>query len=276
LYEQSWQPEKSAASVAIVHGYAEHSARYAHVAAHLAQHGYAVYAFDLRGHGRSAGRRCFVRSFDEYLADLELFLARVAARAPGKPIFMLGHSMGGAIATLFVIKRRAVLRGLILSGASLKISDDVSPALRRVSAFVGRLFPKLPTIRLDSRAISRDPEVVKSYETDMLVYHGSAPAGTATSFFRAVSDIQAGMELIDLPLLILHGAQDRLADVAGSKRLYARVRSRDKQLKLYDGLYHEILNEPERAQVLADITTWLAARAQPASMTEDDVSWQRR
>jgi acylglycerol lipase len=258
LFEQWWETETGPkAAVAIVHGLAEHSSRYVHVAEHLARGGYAVDTFDLRGHGRSEGRRAFIRSFDEFLADLDLFLGRVRARHRRTPVFLLGHSMGGGITPLFVITRKPEIRGLILSAGALKISDDISPLLIRMSGIVGRILPKLPTIKLDSSAISRDPEVVKHYDNDPLNYRGGTPARTGAEIVRATRRIQAQMEAITLPLLILHGTADRLTDIEGSKQLYARAGSSDKTLKLYDGLYHEILNEPEKARVLEDIVHWL-------------------
>ena len=260
LFEQWWQPEAAPkAAVVIVHGFAEHSTRYTHVAEHLSSHGYAVATFDLRGHGRSEGRRAFIRSFDEFLADLDLFLARVCERYKGIPVFLLGHSMGGGITPLFVITRKPDINGLVLSAGALKISSDISPLLIRISGIVGRILPKLPTIKLDSSAISRDPEVVKSYDSDPLNYRGGTPARVGAEIVRATRRIQAQMEAITLPLLILHGTADRLTDVEGSKQLYARAGSKDKTLKLYEGLYHEILNEPEKGQVLDDVVQWLDA-----------------
>jgi alpha-beta hydrolase superfamily lysophospholipase len=261
LFEQWWRPESEPkAVVVIVHGYAEHSGRYIHVAEHLIRNGYAVDTFDLRGHGRSEGARAFVRSFDEYLEDLDLFLGRACKRNPEKPVFLLGHSMGGGITPLFVITRNADLQGLVISAGALQINKDISPLLIRISGIMGRLFPKLPTIKLDSSAISRDLEVVKLYDSDPLNYRGGTLARTGAEMVRATKRIQAQMETVSLPLLILHGTADRLTDVEGSRQLYARACSKDKTLKLYEGFYHEILNEPEKEQVMNDVVQWLDAR----------------
>lgn len=259
LFEQWWRPESEPkAVVLIVHGYAEHSNRYIHVAEHLSRHGYAVDTFDLRGHGRSEGARAFVRSFDEYLADLDLFLTRTRERHTGKPVFLLGHSMGGTITSLFAITRQPDdIQGLLLSGALLKMSADVSPILLSISAIVGRILPKLPTVKLDSSAISRDPEVVERYDNDPLVYRKGTLARTGAEMYLATKRIQAQMETITVPFIILQGSADRLVDVKGSKQLYARANCKDKTLKLYEGFYHEIMNEPEKEQVLADIVQWL-------------------
>jgi len=260
LYKQSWFPNSEPkAIVIIVHGYAEHSGRYAHVGEYLVEHDYVVETFDLRGHGKSEGRKTYVKSFDEYLKDLDQFLMSTREKYPEKPIFLFGHSMGGAIVVLFAITRQPKVKGLLLSGASLKISDDISPLMLRLSPIIGSLFPKLPTIKLDSTAVSRDPEVVKWYDNDPLNYRGGVPARTGAEISRATKCIQAQMESIELPLLIMHGTADRLADPDASKQLYSRANSKDKTLKLYEGFYHEILNDPEKTRVMDDMVKWLDA-----------------
>jgi acylglycerol lipase len=267
LYEQSWLPESSNASIIIVHGYAEHSQRYTHVAFHLALHEFAVYTFDLRGHGKSSGDHCFVNFFNDYLTDLEIFLTKIKEREPGKPVFLLGHSMGGTISTLFAIKHQPQLRGLILSAPFLQVPNHISTLAIRLNALLSRVIPKLPTTKLDSRTLSRDLQVVKSYETDPLVYQGRTPARTGAEIIRATREIQLSMEAVKLPLLILHGTSDRLAQFEGSKQLYDCAGSQDKLLKLYDDLYHEVFNEPEKIQILEDLTMWLWIR-----LTENQVS----
>jgi alpha-beta hydrolase superfamily lysophospholipase len=246
--------------VVIVHGYGEHSSRYVHVAEELTRNGYAVSTFDLRGHGQSQGDpRTFVRSFDEHLDDLESFLSRVSRQRPGCPVFLFGHSMGGTISTLFAIVRQPGIRGLLLSGASLKLSDKYPPSLLRLAKILSLVLPKMRLLKLDAGAVSRDPEVVRDYETDPLVYRGGIPARTGAELNRAMERIRQGMETLRVPLLIMHGTADLLADPEGSRQLYDRAESGDKVLRLYEGLYHEILNEPERAQVLTDMVEWLDA-----------------
>jgi acylglycerol lipase len=259
LFEQEWSPEGTPkAGVVIVHGYGEHTGRYVHVAEELTRNGYAVSTFDLRGHGRSQGDpRTFVRSFDEHLDDLERFLSRVRERHSGRPLFLFGHSMGGTIATLFAIARQPEIRGLLLSGASLKLSDNYSPSLITLAKIISLVLPKLRLIKLDASAVSRDAEVVREYVTDPLVYHGGIPARTGAEMNRAMERIRQRMETLEEPLLIMHGTCDLLADPEGSRQLYDRAESDDKDLRLYEGLYHEILNEPEKAQVLADMVEWL-------------------
>ncbi len=259
LFEQRWLPgAEPRGVVAIVHGYAEHSGRYAHVGEFLTGRGYAVEAFDLRGHGRSEGTRARVESVNEYLLDTGHFLYRIRERHLGRPIFLLGHSMGGLIATLYAITRKPALDGLILSGAA--ISADGAPApLRLVVRAVAKVSPEFGMTALDANAISRDPEVVSAYVSDPLVYTGKMQAGLLAAMVRAIARVDRDMEEIELPLLVMHGREDRLAPAAASELLYARAGSADKTLKLYDGLYHEIFNEPEQGQVLGDLAAWLDA-----------------
>lgn len=262
LYEQRWRPASPPrAVVMIVHGLGEHGGRYAHVAQHLCAAGYAVAAPDLRGHGRSGGPRARVRSFDQFLDDLELSLARTREWLPAAPLFVLGHSMGGTVVTRLMLARRPAVAGVILSGAVLTPGKDISPAAVLLAKVLGRLAPGLPLQKINSRAVSRDPAVVAAYDADPLNYHGGTQAGMGRAFLEAIQRASGGLAGMAAPLLILHGSADELSDVAGSRALHARAASNDKTLTVYDGLYHEILNEPERGQVLADITRWLDARA---------------
>ncbi|NJO80402.1 MAG: alpha/beta hydrolase [Cyanobacteria bacterium RM1_2_2] len=261
-YEQFWRPASPKAAVAIVHGYAEHSGRYANFAVNLAQQNFAVYAFDLRGHGKSEGERGYVNSLNEFAADLEIFLRAVRQREADQPLFLLGHSMGGTIATLFTIQLQqshSLLQGLILSGPLLKVG--LAALLGYPLSVLSHFWPNLPTIRLDSTAISRDAAVVEGYQIDPLVYHGRLSAQTVTAILQATQQIQAQQQRISLSLLILHGTADRLATVAGSQLLYQQAQSPDKTLKCYTGLYHEVLNE-SAPQVLSDLTSWLTERLQ--------------
>ena len=249
LFERHWLPDGSPrADVVIVHGYAEHSGRYEHVGTLLAERGYAVHAFDLRGHGQSAGRRVFVRSAGEYLDDLDAFLAR--SRTPGRPLFLLGHSMGGTIVTLAVVERAPPLDGLVLSGPALT-PNGTSPLMARIVQVLGRFLPRLRLRQLDAAAVSRDPAVVAAYESDPLVDRGKMYAGTAAAMMRAMRAIDRGATRIETPLLVMHGTEDRLADPQGSRSLHDRASSPDKTLRLYAGLHHEIFNEPEQREVRA-------------------------
>lgn len=262
LFERSWLPDGEPKGVlCIVHGYAEHSGRYDYVGGWLARRGYAVHALDLRGHGHSEGDRVFVRSFNEYLDDVDAFLALVRARHGGTAPWLLGHSMGGSIVALSAVTRRPDVRGLLFSGAAFAATSGAPRFVTRIMLLLGRFAPRLRLRKLAAATVSRDPDVVAWYDADPLNFRGKMPAGLIASMIRAGRVINKRMETIDRPLLIMHGAEDALANPAGSEALYRRAASADKTLKLYPGLYHEILNEPEKDQVLADIAAWLDARA---------------
>jgi alpha-beta hydrolase superfamily lysophospholipase len=266
LFEQHWLPDAApAADVVIVHGYAEHLGRYQHVAAYLVRRGYAVHALDLRGHGRSEGDRVLVRSFNEHLDDVQLFLERVRLAAAGRPIFVLGHSMGGTITALDTIIRQPNVRGVMLSGAGMTIRlRGLERLLLEVMVLVGRILPRWRVRKLAATDVSRDPEVVARYDSDPLVYRGKMPAGTLSAMVRAIRLIDKRMEDEQYPVLIMHGTEDALTSPNGSRALYERASSADKTLKIYEGLYHEVLNEPEQLTVLGDIAAWLDERTHTA------------
>ena len=168
--------------------------------------------------------------------------------------------MGGAIVALNDIKNHIDARGIILTGPAVKISDDISPLLQKMSAVIASILPWLPTIKLDSKGICRDENVVKAYDTDPLCYRGGTLARTGAEVIQATKDIQAGMAKITKPVLIMHGGEDKLADVQGSKMLHDGVSSEDKTLKIYDGLFHEILNEYEKEDIMHEILDWISGR----------------
>lgn len=256
LYAQSWRPQNPLGVIVIVHGYAEHGGRYRWAALQFADRGFAVYTLDLRGHGKSSGVRNMVQSFEDYLADLAAFLEKVRSEEPNKPLFLLGHSLGSAIVALFTIRYKPLLSGLITSGAFL-MNRNIPKILVQLVILVGRLMPKLPAMFLDAETLSRDPKIVNAYKADPLIGSGDIRVGTIAKVLKAIVEISNRMNEIEVPLLIMHGTADRSADVEGSKRFFSGASSKDKSLKLYDGFYHELLNEPERMKVLSDINIWL-------------------
>ncbi len=261
LFMQSWYPEQSPqALVLLVHGLAEHSSRYEHVAKYLTTNRVAIATFDLRGHGQSDGERIYVNSFDEYLQDLDIFFKQVKTRSAGLPLFIYGHSMGATISTLYVIDYNPECKGLVLSGVTVKFGQDVSPALIKIGAILGKYAPRMKTTKLDENSISRDPQIVKQYNADPLNYRGKIPARTGWELLQAMRRIEHQMSAITQPILIMHGSADKLSNPESSQELYEGVRSADKTLKIYDGFYHEIHNDPEQKQVLEDITNWILAR----------------
>ncbi len=269
LYEQSWVPSDPPRGVLVlVHGLKDHSSRYDALARRLNGAGFAVHAFDLRGHGKSEGPRVFVRSFGEYVDDMRLFVSRVRTRHPDRPIYLLGHSMGGAIVTLYALSDNNDIQGFALSAPGLKVTDDVTPGRVRAVKFLAKIAPKAHVYHVPNSAFSRDPQVVADMDRDPLIDQRKLPASLAVQFLGAMIQIQARASEVSLPFLVMHGTGDRLTNPEGSKELYRKASSTDKILKLYPGLYHDLLHEPEKAEVASDILAWLEARqGNPAPAT---------
>lgn len=261
LRAKNWSPDGEVSAVLVfVHGFTEHSGRYDWVAERLGQHGMAMVAFDLRGHGQSQGDRVWVRSLDDYLADVEGFVERAGQQYPGKPLFLLGHSLGGNIVTLLAIQRPTIAAGIIVSAAALKLPPRLFPLLRRFAGIFSVIAPRLRLVRLGVKRLSRDPQVVAQFEHDPLNFHGRFPVRMGAEILRAVRLVGGRMEQLQTPLLILHGSGDAVADPEGASQLHARAGSADKTLKIYEGLYHDLFHEPEREQVLSDVLQWIEAR----------------
>jgi alpha-beta hydrolase superfamily lysophospholipase len=270
IYWQAWLPgEQPRATVLIAHGGAEHSGRYAWTAGQLTARGYAVYAIDHRGHGRSAGPRAYVDRVDNAVADLHTLadLAR-ERQAPGAPVFLLGHSMGGLIALAYALRFQDELAGLVLSAPLAVI--EANGALRAVTRALSAVAPRLPVYKIDGTTVSRDPEVVRAYDSDPLNHRGKLPARTIGELAAATAAFPERLPELRLPILTVYGTGDRLVDNAGSLLVDERCSSSDSTLIAYDGLYHEVLNEPERERVAADIGGWIDARAPARAVVADN------
>lgn len=261
LYYQCWlPPDKPKAILLVVHGLAEHSGRYSNLVNYFVPKGYAVYGFDQRGHGKSDGLKGYVERFSYFVNDLNTFLGIVRGRHHDAKIFIIGHSIGGTIATVHAIHHQNEFDGLILSGATLKVGAGVPAGLIIAARVLSLLLPKVGLYVIDATAISRDKGVVCAYVSDPFVYRGKIRARLGIELIKAMETLQRQMSKICLPILVMHGTADRLSDSEGSKILYERANSRDKTLKLYKGFYHEIFNEPECQQVFADVEAWLVPR----------------
>lgn len=258
IYHQSWMPdEQPKAAVMVVHGLGEHSGRYAHVADRLTTAGYAVYALDHRGHGKSEGKRAFVKHYDEFMSDLVQFRAVIESKHPRTPLVLLGHSMGGNLAMGHVLEHQSGVAGLVLSGPAIQAGDDLSPTQIKIFSLVAKVAPGLRPRGLDATAISRDPAVVAAYQADPLVFTGKISAGLGAALFSAMDSFPERYPSLTLPILVMHGTEDRLTPVAGSRALEAGATNAHVTSHYYEGLYHEIFNEPEHDRVLGDLVGWL-------------------
>jgi acylglycerol lipase len=257
-YYQYWVPEDNPkASLVICHGVAEHSGRYMNVVNHFVPLGYAVYGFDHVGHGKSDGARVHVKRFEDYAETLKVYCDMVNEWQPGTPIYLIGHSLGGAISALYLFDHQEEVAGAVLSGPAVKVPDNISPATIFIGKILSVLVPRIGLVGLDAEGVSRDPEVVQAYVNDPLVYTGKMTARFGAEYLKTMKHISAEASKITLPILILQGGADKLVDPEGAKMLYAAVGSPDKTIKIYEELYHEIFNEPEHVQVLSDVEAWL-------------------
>ncbi|KVE25269.1 hydrolase [Burkholderia singularis] len=251
------------ASVALIHGLAEHAGRYQALAERLNAAGIELVSADLRGHGRSPGERAWVERFDAFLEDADAIVAG-AARDDGTPLFLMGHSMGGAIAALYAIQcapaRRRALAGLILSSPALAPGRDVPRWMLAASRLVSRIWPRFPALKIDAALLSRDPAVVAANRADPLVHHGPVPARTGAEILAAMQEIERGRAALRLPVLVYHGTADKLTEPDGSRDFGAHVGSPDRTLTLYEGSYHETINDLDRERVIGALIDWILSR----------------
>jgi len=263
LTRQAWRPDgEPAAVLAVVHGYGEHGGRYRGLAEDMAARGYAVHVYDLRGHGHSGGQRGHLGRFTDYLDDTAVYLAAVREEQPGRPLFLLGHSLGGLIATAYVEDRPTdALAGLILSSPFLRLGMPVAPVRLRAARLLSVVAPAMNVGNtIDPTALSHERDVVEAYDTDPLNHH-VATARWAAEVLAAQGAALSAAGSIRLSLLLLFGDADAVADPQAARELFSAAGSTDKTSRCYEDFYHEIFNETGRAKVFADLAAWLEARA---------------
>lgn len=258
LYYQQWPVENAKAAVVLVHGFGEHIGRYEHVAEALNAAGYDVTGVDHRMHGKSGGEpRGYLTDIDKVVDDLKLVWDKVKTENAGKPMFMIGHSMGGLIAACFAVRYQDEMRALVTSGAALVSKDSFPAPLLSMGRFLARFIPNLPTPKISSSQLSHDSNIGLAYDNDPLVYHGALKLGTLAAFAKAGTEALEKAPSLKLPLLILHGEADKVVPNATSKAFYNYAGSQDKTLKIYPNLYHEIYNELEKEEILKTVIEWL-------------------
>lgn len=268
LFLHRWQPAtvdgRPVARIALVHGLAEHARRYDAFALRLNAAGIELIAADLRGHGKSSGERVWIERFDDYLLDADVLVEAAETTPPANvPLFLMGHSMGGAVAALYVAERaqQRTLAGLILSSAALEPGHDVPRWKLAMGRLVSRLAPRLAAFTIDPALLSRAPGVVEANRRDPLVHHGAIPARTGAQIVAAMARIAAKRASITLPVLIFHGTADKLTEPDGSRAFDANVGSTDSTLFMFDGSYHETLNDLDRDRVIRELIEWTLVRA---------------
>lgn len=268
LFTQEWLPDYATdRHVVIAHGLAEHSGRYWPLAERLVAKDWGVHALDHRGHGASAGPRANVGRFEYLIRDLEAFIARVRGHHPGGRFVLLGHSMGGAIALEYALRHQSSLHGLVLSAPAVGVGPGMPLSRIVLARLLSLIMPNLGVLTLPSEALSRDPAVVRAYEEDPLVYRRPVPARTLAELLRVLPGFGARAGELQLPVLILHGSDDRLVALADTRPVYERISESRATLVVYEGLYHEVFNEPERELVIADLAAWLERTINQGALT---------
>lgn len=266
IFVRSWMPSGATRGVVVLcHGFNSHSGYYVHVGEQLAARGFAAYALDLRGRGRSDGERYYVSAMSDWVDDVAAVMALARSRYPGVPDFLLGHSAGGVISCCYVLQHQHELAGFICESFAFELpAPDFAIAVLKGLSHVA---PHAHVLKLKNEDFSRDPAVVRAMNEDPLIAKESQPTQTAAELARADERLRKSFSAITLPLLILHGTADKATKPSGSRAFYETAGSVDKTLKLYDGHVHDLLNDLGREEVIEDIVQWISARMDAAALT---------
>lgn len=279
LYKLVWFPDhEPRAIIIIVHGFGEHTGRYEYEAEIFVLRGYGVVAYDQRGHGRSEGKRVYVRSFDHLVDDLDQLIARIRMARPDKDIFLFAHSIGGTVALRYAETRKHSLKGIVVNGPMIEPGSEIPRWVRPFSGIVSRLFPTLPTVRIKPSVTSHNDQAVREMVRDPLDYVGRIPARTGAEFMSAGRRALLDAHRLTVPLLIIHGTEDRVTNPACSPLLHERAGSKDCELIMLKDYFHETFREPTGHQVLERIVSWYdrhTAREIPDGRDRTDGSAQK-
>jgi acylglycerol lipase len=256
IHLRSWQPAGTPRAVVVIcHGVNSHGGQHAWTAEQLVAAGHAVYALDLRGRGKSEGERFYVEDVSEYVADVAGAIRIAKSRHAGAPVFLLGHSAGGVVSATYVLDHPDELAGFICESFAFQVPAP-GFALAAIKG-LSHVAPRLPVLKLHNADFSRDPAVVRALESDPLTANEAQPAATVAALVRADERLREEFPKITLPLLILHGTDDKATVCHGSEFFHRTAGSKDKTLELYEGHYHDLLADVGREQVIADIRGWI-------------------
>ncbi|MEX0772713.1 MAG: lysophospholipase [Balneolales bacterium] len=270
IFAQKWLPHNEIKScIILLHGYAEYSRRYQKFINKLTGSGHAVFAFDYQGHGRSEGVRGSAGNFDDLVKDANQFLSSVRSEYTEYPWSIMGHDLGGNIAIKLASIYQYAFTGLILTAPAILMHQKIPKVVQDMARNIASLYPGMPVMRLDTHAISRSKEVVNGYNKDPLVYHGCLRAGMAMCLQQSGQEAVKVLDQVTIPVWIGHGSFDSINDPAGSALIMNRIASQDKTLKIFDSLFHEILNEPERDEVMSEISGWIEERHTGLELMEE-------
>jgi alpha-beta hydrolase superfamily lysophospholipase len=259
IFTRSWRPEGAVRGIVILsHGFNSHSGYFTWPAEQFEKNGFAAYALDHRGRGKSEGERFYVEKFSDWLEDLDKFVGIARSENPGVPVFVLGHSAGGVIASSYVLEHQSEIAGLICESFAFDVGLPhlVQLAFRGAS----HLIPHLPLYSLKNEIFSRDPAVVAQMNSDPLIENEKQPVETAAEMLKASDRLGENMPTMKVPVFIIHGTDDKATRWQGSQYFYDNVGSEDKTLKLYEGGYHDLLNDIIKEEVMGDILAWVNER----------------
>jgi len=258
---QAWSPVgRTVAAIGLIHGGAEHGGRYPALVSALLERGCAIYALDLRGHGRSGGRRGHIDRFSDYMSDLETFFSFVRSETGEVPTFVLGYSLGATTGASYALTAQERLAGLIMAGPALAIGEDASKLQFAIARTISALAPRMPLFKMNPEEMMSDPDVVRDYRNDPLVFHGRFDARLLAELLEVMRAFPERVGELELPLLIVHGGADVTADPKGSRTAIDSAGTEDKTLRIFDGLRHDVFNEPERETVCGAVADWVQAR----------------
>ncbi len=257
-----WRRESSEprAEVIIVHGFGEHSGRYGPLTDHLLAHQFSVTSYDQRGHGRSEGLPGHINRFADYEEDLDRVISLAGSFDRARKLFIIGHSMGGLVTLRYVASRSAGLSGAVISAPLIGLAVRVPPHKLMIAKVGSHLMPRLRLPNeINPKVLSRDQEVGRAYEADPLVHRVVSTRWFAEAD-RAMNQVKAWADRVRLPVLVMHGSEDRLANVEATREVFNQIGSTDKELIIYPGYYHELFNEPEKVDLYTRVTDWLDER----------------
>ncbi len=260
IHMKSWFRDSPKANILIIHGYAEHSGRYSEIAQHFYDQDYGVYAYDHQGHGQSSGKDCYIKSFDEWVLDLGSVIKSMNEE---QPYFIYAHSVGALVTIKYHLESREFgsnFKGLITTGPALKISEDLSPTLQKMSTFLGAVVPWLKTVKLPAEGISRLPLEQKKYDDDPLIYRGGTYASTGANIIKNTKFVQAHLSNVTLPFLVMHGGDDPIIEPDSTRMLFEQAKSSDKEMVIWDDLFHEIIRSSEKVHIWKKMTDWMEHR----------------
>lgn len=259
IFMRSWRPEGTPRGVTVlIHGFNAHSGYMTWPAERFAADGFAAYALDLRGRGKSEGERFYVERFSDWLGDVDKLVEIARAENPGVPVYVLGHSAGGVIASSYVFEHQDKIAGLICESFAFDVGLPDAAAL--LIKGISHIAPHLHLYTLKNEIFSRDPAVVAAMNSDPLIANEKQPAETAAELIKAAERLNENMPRFTVPAFIIHGTDDKATRPEGSQYFYDNVGSKDKTLKLYEGGYHDLLNDIDKEIVMADILAWVNER----------------